>query len=153
MDTELPIRKNPTSSGWKSVIHSSSCYLWDPQGTVFGPLLFLLYINDLPSKVNFTSRLFAVDSLLYLKISSVSDAIALQKDLDRLQQWEHNWQMSFNPSKCEVVRMTKRRNPANANYQIHGHDHMQNWKIPGCLHLWGFVMETPGGCQCQESKQ
>ena len=57
-----------------------------PQGTVLGPLLFLLYINDLPQKVSSTARLFADDSLLYLKISSPADAAELQRDLDRLQQ-------------------------------------------------------------------
>ncbi|MFC1375539.1 MAG: reverse transcriptase family protein [gamma proteobacterium symbiont of Ctena orbiculata] len=93
-----------------------------PQGTVLGPLLFLLYINDLPQKVSSTARLFADDSLLYLKISSPADTAELQRDLDRLQQWEQDWQMSFNPSKCEVVRVTKRRNPVEAKYQIHGHD-------------------------------
>ena len=93
-----------------------------PQGTVLGPLLFLLYINDLLQKVNSTARLFADDSLLYLKISSTADTAALQRDLDRLQQCEEDWQMSFNPSKCEVVRVTKRRNPVEAIYQIHGHD-------------------------------
>ena len=47
---------------------------------------------------------------------------ALQLDLDRLQQWESDWQMSFNPSKCEAVRITKRRNPVEATYLIHGQD-------------------------------
>ncbi|MCG8035359.1 MAG: hypothetical protein JAZ03_24705 [Candidatus Thiodiazotropha taylori] len=93
-----------------------------PQGTVLGPLLFLLYINDLPQKVSSTARLFADDSLMYLKISSTKDTAALQLDLDRLQQWQSDWQMSFNPSKCEVVRVTKRKNPVEATYQIHGQD-------------------------------
>ena len=93
-----------------------------PQGTVFGPLLFLLYINDLPQKVSSTACLFADDSLLYLKISSPADTAELERDLYQLQQWEQDWQMSFNPSKCEVVRVTKRRNLVEATYQIHRHD-------------------------------
>ena len=93
-----------------------------PQGTVLGPLLFLLYINDLPQQVSSTPRLFADDSLLYRKIRTQQDTTVLQDDLDRLQQWEKDWQMSFNPSKCEVVRITRKRNPIKANYQIHGHD-------------------------------
>ena len=68
-----------------------------PQGTVLGPLLFLVYINDLPSRVNSTARLFADDCLLYRVIKSTDDYHTLQQDLDLLQQWENEWQMSFNP--------------------------------------------------------
>ena len=93
-----------------------------PQGTVLGPLLFLIYINDLPMKVSSTTRLFADDSLLYRRIRSPEDARILQEDLDKLQDWEKEWQMSFNPIKCEVNRITNKRNPIRTSYQIHGHD-------------------------------
>ena len=93
-----------------------------PQGTVLGPLLFLIYINDLPMKVSSTTRLFADDSLLYRRIRSPEDARILQEDLDKLQDWEKEWQMSFNPIKCEVIRVTNKRNPIRTPYQIHGHD-------------------------------
>ena len=91
-----------------------------PQGTVLGPLLFLVYINDLPKEVNSTSRLFADDCLLYRIIRSEADTIKLQEDLDRLQMWEKNWLMSFNPDKCEVIRITNKRKTINAQYSIHG---------------------------------
>ena len=90
------------------------------QGTVLGPLLFLVYINDLPKEVNSTSRLFADDCLLYRTIRSEADTIQLQEDLDRLQMWEKNWLMSFNPDKCEVMRITNKRKTINASYSIHG---------------------------------
>jgi len=70
-----------------------------PQGTVLGPLLFLMYINDLPDRVRSTSRLLADDSLLYRRIKTVEDVAILQDDLDQLQKWEQDWQMTFNPSK------------------------------------------------------
>jgi len=95
-----------------------------PQGSVLGPLLFLVYINDMPSKVQSTTtstRLFADDSLLYRKIKSPEDAQILQNDLNALQEWETTWKMSFNPDKCEVLRITRKRTPTQADYSIHGH--------------------------------
>ena len=106
-----------------------------PQGTVLGPLLFLVYINDLPSRVKATPRLFADDCFLYRIIKSPEDAQSLQEDLDALQQWEKDWLMSFNPDKCEVIRITKKRKPIDANYTIHGKElgHTKNAKYLGVL--------------------
>jgi hypothetical protein len=67
-----------------------------PQGTVLGPLLFLVYINDLLSNVNAIDILFADDCLLYRTIKTTDDAVSLQNKLDTLQQWEKDWLMSFN---------------------------------------------------------
>ncbi len=91
-----------------------------PQGTVLGPLLFLLYLNDIASTVQSTPRLFADDCLLYRQINSPQDAIQLQNDLDNLQVWEQQWSMSFNPDKCEVIRITQKRNIIDTEYTIHG---------------------------------
>ena len=93
-----------------------------PQGSVLGPLLFLVYINDQPSQVLSQTRLFADDCLLYRTINNADDTIALQKDLDALQHWEQQWQMHFNPDKCEVIRITNKRKIVNANYTIHGQE-------------------------------
>ena len=93
-----------------------------PQGTVLGPLLFLIYINDLPLKVPSTTRLFADDSLLYWRIKSPYGAQILQEDLDKLQEWERDWQMSFNANKSEVIRITLKQNPIRTTYTIHGHN-------------------------------
>ena len=90
-----------------------------PQGSVLGPLLFLTYINDLPSRVKSTVRLFADDCLMYRKITNQEDARQLQDDLDQLQEWEREWQMSFNPDKCEVLHLTNKRKPVNFTYSIH----------------------------------
>ena len=91
-----------------------------PQGTVLGPLLFLLYINDLPAAVKSTARLFADDCLLYRRIKSDEDRNTLQHDLDQLQKWEDQWLMRFNPDKCEVLQITTRRSPLQTQYTIHG---------------------------------
>ena len=91
-----------------------------PQGTVLGPLLFLIYINDLPSKVNSTARLFANDCLLYRHIKTNEDTTSLQDDLSNLQDWERDWQMHFNPDKCEDIRITTKRKIIPSSYFING---------------------------------
>ena len=69
------------------------------QGTVLGPLLFLIYINDLPSCISPTMRLFADDCFLYCRINSPVDCQNIQKDLDALTKWEKDGQMLFNVDK------------------------------------------------------
>ena len=80
-----------------------------PQGTVLGPLLFILYINDLPAQVHSATRcrLFADDCLLYRVIHSAQDQIQLQDDLKNLQQWAADWGMVFNPSKCFLMTISR----------------------------------------------
>ncbi len=91
-----------------------------PQGTVLGPLLFLLYINDLPlSTRNSSTRLFADDSLLYKAVKTPDDCRLLQHDLDALQQWERTWQMHFCPDKCKVLSFTRSHNPIHHIYILH----------------------------------
>ena len=77
-----------------------------PQGTVTGPLDFLLFINDLPDDINNHVRLFADDCILYSKVAGPEDASSLQKDLDTLTSWQNKWQMAFNAQKCYVLRIT-----------------------------------------------
>ena len=63
-----------------------------PQRTVLGPLLFLVYINDLPEVVSTsTLRLFTDDSLLYRQVRNQSDSNDFQKDLSALEEWENKW--------------------------------------------------------------
>ena len=74
-----------------------------PQGTVLGPLLFLVHINDLPDCVTSKVRLFADDCLLYRRIKSAKDQELLQKDLIELEKWANNWGMKFNAKKCYIL--------------------------------------------------
>ena len=70
-----------------------------PQGTVLGPLLFLLHINDVPSVITSQIRLFADDCLIYRPIRSSADCEALQRELDSLERWSSAWGMKFNTKK------------------------------------------------------
>ena len=79
-----------------------------PQGTVLGPLLFLIYINDISAQLKSPVRLFTDDSVVYREISSIEDTHTLQQDLFRLQEWANKWQMSFNVAKCKVLRITRK---------------------------------------------
>lgn len=92
-----------------------------PQGTVLGPTLFLLFINDLPEIVKCNSRLFADDCLLFKNVNNKNDASELQKDLSNLEKWEKDWQMKFNPEKCYVINISKKKNPLKTNYLLHNH--------------------------------
>ena len=92
-----------------------------PQGSVLGPCLFLHCINDLPEGIGSTVRLFADDTVMYLTIASQTDSHKLQKDLNNLAKWEKRWQMQFHPDKCQVLRITNKRNPIIFNYTLHDH--------------------------------
>ena len=88
---------------------------------MLGPFLFFAYINDLPSRATSSVRLFADDCLLYRVIKGHQDAERLQADLNQLQEWEKDWQMLFNPDKCEHIWITNKRNIIQTSYNIHGH--------------------------------
>ena len=92
-----------------------------PQGTVLGPLYFLIYINDIGEKLTSGTklRLFADDSLLYRDIKSRNDSEILQRDLDGLQKWEEKWKMEFHPDKCQVLTITNKKQTIRSEYTIH----------------------------------
>ena len=76
-----------------------------PQGSVLGPIVFFVYINDLPEKLSSQIRLFADDTAVYLTVGGSDDGKILQTDLDRLSVWQNRWDMEFNPSKSQVVQV------------------------------------------------
>jgi len=81
--------------------HSDPCDVLSgvPQGSVLGPLLFLLFINDLPNRVTSNIRLYADDITIYTTIYSNEDILQLQKDLDNLSKWASDLLMTFNVCK------------------------------------------------------
>ena len=92
-----------------------------PQGSVLGPLLFLVYINDIALEVSSEISLFADDALLYKNIKTLQHVRELQNDLDNLVLWESNWSMQFHPEKCKVLRVTNKRKIIDGEYNIHNH--------------------------------
>ena len=86
-----------------------------PQGTVLGPLLFLLHINDLPSVVSSKVRLFADDCLIYRNIKNKEDQIALP---NLLENWGNTWCMCFNAAKCNIMRVSRTADPKLFNYSL-----------------------------------
>ena len=90
---------------------------WCP--SVLGPILFLVYINDLPEQVTSRVRLFADNTAMYLALSSHIEGQVLQNDLLSLEKWEKMWDMNFNPSKCQVLHVTRLKTPVETKYFLH----------------------------------
>ena len=95
-----------------------------PQGTVLGPLMFLIFINDIGEKIDdgTTVKLFADDCLVYRKISTPSDGKPLQQDIDNLLAWSKDWKMDFNAEKCKVLRIANKKSPVATIYNMLGEE-------------------------------
>ena len=83
---------NGQTSEWKKINSGV------PQGSVLGPLLFLIYINDLPDGLTSMCKIFADDTSLFSKVLDVNEsAKTLNIDLEKINQWAFQWKMQFNP--------------------------------------------------------
>lgn len=89
-----------------------------PQGSVLGPLLFLVYINDIASNISSSIRLFADDCVIYKKITCMADVAELQSDLSRLKEWCSNWQMEINVEKTKHLKFTNISSACSNSYKI-----------------------------------
>ena len=99
-------------SSWKPVLSGV------PQGSVLGPILFLVYINDLEEGVTGNILKFADDTKLFRKTKEIGDKQKLQDDIDKLVRWSEKWQMLFNFGKCKCLHT----GPGNTgmNYEMGG---------------------------------
>ena len=92
-----------------------------PQGSILGPLMFLIYINDLPDVLTSSTPLrFADDTTLYSNVCSSRECELVQKDLNALYEWCVKWKLDFNVSKCKVLTVTRSPNPTVFKYHING---------------------------------
>ncbi len=76
-----------------------------PQGSVLGPTLFVLFINDLPDVVIGMVQIFSDDTKISRTVNDIGDRILLQEDLNRLHQWSTKWQLKFNAKKYKVMQL------------------------------------------------
>ena len=106
---------NGVKSDWAPVLSGV------PQGTVLGPLLFSLYINDISSDIESEIRLFANDCVCYREIKDEKDTMKLQRDIDRLCSWARKWGMRFQPVKCNMMQLTRKQiKKIHASYTLEG---------------------------------
>ena len=69
------------------------------------PLLFLIYVQDLPQWVTNSIMMFADDIKLWARISTLEDSRSLQRDLQQLAEWSKKWLLAFSPAKCKVMHI------------------------------------------------
>ena len=92
-----------------------------PQGSILGPLLFLLFINDMPDCTEHSIlSLFADDAKCFRIINNIEDCEQLQRDLNGLYEWSQVWKLNFNVLKCKVLSFTKNVTPIVFKYHLNG---------------------------------
>ena len=91
-------------SSWQDVLSGV------PQGSVLGPILFIIFINDLEAGIKSRILKFADDAKLIGKVASVEDLQTIKKDLENLWKWSEDWQMKFNVEKCKIMHIGYKNN-------------------------------------------
>ena len=107
---------NSKASDWSKVTSGI------PQGSVLGPILFLVYINDLPEELTSDSSIFADDTKVFTEVNDENN-ISLQEDIDKLQQWTNKWQLEFNIDKCAVLHLGSKNPQHTYKMTVNGKDH------------------------------
>ena len=103
------VRANGELSAFKPVLSGV------PQGSILGPVLFTLYVNDIPAELETLISLYADDTKIYSAITSASSIESLKSDLKKLENWAILMQMKFHPAKCKIMHLGKNNPKANYN--------------------------------------
>ena len=115
-----------------------------PQGTILGPLLFLIYINDLPNVTQNTDTrifLYADDAKIYRCITCVEDSQCLQRVIDKVKQWCDEWLLPLNVSKCNVMSFTSKTN-LDTSYCIRNKDSKHTIRKVDSIKDLGILFDT-----------
>ena len=94
-----------------------------PQGSILGPLLFVLFINDLCDVLSPGTGvyMYADDTKIWRQIDSENDQKILQLDINELYNWSLRNKIRFHPDKCKVIRVSLKHKPYNFTYNMNGH--------------------------------
>ena len=103
---------NGKASHWRDVLSGV------PQGSVLGPILFIIYVNDIDDGLICKISKFADDTKITGRVTTTAEKSLLQTDLDRLVNWSNKWQMTFNLNKCKVLHIGN--NNDRHNYSMNG---------------------------------
>ena len=113
-DREQRVLVDCQSSDWEKVTSGV------PQGSILGPLLFLMYVNDIIAELNSSVRLFADYCAIFSEVTCKKDCSGLQADLNRLYYWTQLWQLTLNQSKCKAIRITNKLKKIGYTYSLNG---------------------------------
>ena len=91
-----------------------------PQGSVIGPLMFIIYINDLPESVKSTIYLFADDTKIFKVLKTPEDKDILQSDLNKITKWTETWLLKLHPQKCKTLHVGKTDPDPDYKYELMG---------------------------------
>ena len=130
---------NGQTSGWRKINSGV------PQGSVLGPILFLIYINDLPDGITSMCKIFADDTSLFSKVLDINKSVTeLNTDLEKISQWVSQWKMQFNsdPNKQANEVIFSRR--LISNNLAHSPVKFNNNNISRCSHQkhLGVVLDS-----------
>jgi hypothetical protein len=110
---------NDAHSEWETVTSGV------PQGSVLGPVLFVIFINDLPQEVISELLLYADDAKIYRTITNEADREQLQKDLHSMSIWSDIWLLSFHPDKLKKLTISRKEYQTERRYYV-GADPVKN---------------------------
>jgi hypothetical protein len=129
------VHVNGSFSDWSEVTSGV------PQGSVLGPVLFVIFINDLPDVVDSLCEMYADDTKLFDRVDSLEGVKKIQKDLDNLVTWADQWQLRFNVDKCQVLHFGSNNPCREYSMRKHGCDERVVLGSPDCERDLGVIID------------